>query len=88
MTDLGNQNYDLVIEYPSDVQMDLDHREEYGKLAEAVPEILKSLQPAKNFQYTSQEDIDTTGIYSGVLDELYRLMKEKTGVEKRIPAPK
>ena len=82
VTDLGNQNYDLVIEYPSDVQMDLDHREEYQKLAEAVPEILKTLQPAKNFQYTKQEDIDTTGIYAGVLDELYRLMKEKTGVEK------
>ena len=82
VTDLGNQSYDLVIEYPSDVQMDLDHREEYTKLAEAVPGILETLQPAKNYKYTKQEDIDTTGIYTGVLDELYRLMKEKAGVEK------
>ena len=82
VTDLGNQSYDLVIEYPSDVQMDLDHREEYTKLAEAVPGIIESLQPAKNYKYTKQEDIDTTGIYTGVLDELYRLMKEKAGVEK------
>ena len=82
VTDLGNQSYDLVIEYPSDVQMDLDHREEYTKLAEAVPGIIESLQPAKNYKYTKQEDIDTTGIYTGVLDELYRLMKEKSGVEK------
>ena len=82
VTDLGNQSYDLVIEYPSDVQMDLDHREEYTKLAEAVPGIIETLQPAKNYKYTKQEDIDTTGIYTGVLDELYRLMKEKSGVEK------
>ena len=82
VTDLGNQSYDIVIEYPTDVQMDLDHREEYTKLAEAVPGILETLQPAKNYKYTKQEDIDTTGIYTGVLDELYRLMKEKAGVEK------
>ena len=80
VTDLGNQSYDIVIEYPTDVQMDLDHREEYTKLAEAVPGILETLQPAKNYKYTKQEDIDTTGIYTGVLDELYRLMKEKAGV--------
>ena len=82
VTDLGNQSYDIVIEYPTDVQMDLDHREEYTKLAEAVPGILETLQPAKNYKYTQQEDIDTTGIYTGVLDELHRLMKEKAGVEK------
>lgn len=79
VTDLGNQNYDLVIEYPSDVQMDLMHREEYAKLSQAIPDIADSLQPAKNYRYTAQEDIDTTGIYTGVLDELYRLMKAKTG---------
>ena len=82
VTDLGKQGYDIVIEYPTDVQMDLDHREEYTKLAEAVPGILETLQPAKNYKYTAQEDIDTTGIYTGVLDELHRLMKEKAGVEK------
>ncbi len=66
VTDLGNQSYDIVIEYPTDVQMDLDHREEYTKLAEA-------------FFFN---DTATTEIYTGVLDELYRLMKEKAGVEK------
>ena len=81
VTDLGNQNYDLVIEYPSDVQMDLNYREEYAKLSQAIPEITDSLLPAKNYRYTTQEDIDTTGIYAGVLNELYRLMEEKTGGE-------
>ncbi len=78
VTDKGKQNYDLVAIYPSDVQFEPEFEEQYNKINDAVPGIIDAIEPAEGYTYTKQADIDTTGIYEGVLDELYKLVEAKT----------
>lgn len=79
---------DVVLVYPSDVQFDMEDQDSidhYGQIQDAFREQVVPSLEAVDGTYIPQEEVDTTGIYMEILDQMaadLREGKEPAGFEE------